>query len=541
MSPRVSARRLVAGACVSFAILLLVSTAVAADSHTWTSQADFQAGTLVNLDATSSPGSLTLTRNMNPLAFSPYTGNPVFTANSSGWDNMAVIPYTVLGGAGAWTMWYSGLNSTSGGIGRATSADGIHWTRDPVYPILNASAWPNVLDESGTYKMWYQSVSAPYQPTAVEYATSADGIHWTPYSGNPVLSPSASAFDSLLVAPGGVVHDASGYRMWYTGNNGSLTYSVGLATSPDGIHWTKYSGNPIITPGFGGAYDGERVIACNVLPWNGGLLMGYVGADSGFVQRIAMATSADGIHWTPVPGPTLDVGPSGSWDDLGLSRMAIADVGGNLTMWYGGSSSSGYWETGLATSTSTAPSYASVGTFASTVFDSGNANTTWVSLAWVGSTPAGTAIGASVEVGNTSHPDLTWTLSPPSVNASVTLRLPKARYAIVIVAMVTGDPSQTPTLDSIAITYQPPAPVEFGSLGFLGLILLIALIAGAAAAFLVVLLLAHRQKPVQGVPAPSAASMPCPRCGAAVPPGNSYCGSCGAPLASSGSGTPPKP
>lgn len=534
MRPRRLVRHIVACVSVSCAALLLVSGLAAADTHSWTNQADFQAGTLTNLDATGSPGSLTLAR--NATSFSPYAGNPVFAPNSSGWDSVAVIPYSVMRLGGTWVMWYTGTNGTGEGIGRATSADGIHWIRNPTTPLLTAADLPIVLYESGIYEMWYQYVSGAYMPSGVDYATSADGILWTPYSGNPVLQPSSSGFDSLIVSPGGVIHDVSGYRLWYSGGDGSSnTYSVGLASSSDGINWTRYSGNPVISPPFGGWYDSTRVIACGVLPWNGGLLMGYVGADANYVQRVALATSGDGVHWSPVPGPTLNLGPSGSWDNLGLSRMAIANVGGNLTMWYGGSPSSGSWETGLAT----APSYASVGTFASAVLDSGNANTSWISIGWTGTTPTNTAIGISLEVGNTSSPDARWSVSRPYVTTPAVLGLPKGRYARVLLAMASTDPTQTPTLQSITVTYQPPTSPGPGGIDLVALTILIVLGAIVAAFIGVVAFLMRRPRPALSPAAPQVAQA-CARCGSPIPAGNSFCGRCGAPQSPPEEVGPPK-
>jgi sucrose-6-phosphate hydrolase SacC (GH32 family) len=37
-------------------------------------------------------------------------------------------------------------------------------------------------------------------------------------------------------------------------------YQIGLATSTDGINWTRYSGNPILQPGSSGAWDEKQVL-----------------------------------------------------------------------------------------------------------------------------------------------------------------------------------------------------------------------------------------------------------------------------------------
>ncbi len=529
-----SVRRVVTGVAVVLGFLLLLSGPALADTQVWTTQADFQAGTLVNLDSTTLPGSLILSANATD--FLPYSQNPVFGPSATGWDDSMAIASCVLHIGGTWVMWYSGSNGSGSGIGRATSTDGIHWTRNPTTPLLTSAGWPVVTLEGGTYKMWYESTPGAYMPTAIDYATSTDGITWIPNSGNPVLSPSSSGFDSFIVFPGGVVHDASGYRMWYGGNDGSsLTYSVGLATSTDGLSWTKYAGNPIITPPFGGSWATTRVLPSVVLPWKGGLLMGYVGADGSYTQRIALALSADGIHWTPYSTLTLDVGPSGSWDANRLSHFTLADMAGNLAMWYGGTPDGASWSTGLAK----APAYGQLGAFESAVFDSGSQDTAWSTLSWAGSTPPNTSIGVVIQVGNTSTPDLTWASSPPSLASSVALSLPKARYARVIVAFASLDPSTTPTLDSVTVTYQPPSPIEFGGLGTLGFALLLALAAGIAAAVGLILILGRRSKSRAPTPPQQPLTNFCTQCGAAVPAGNGFCGRCGARMNPPGGTAPP--
>lgn len=429
------------------AMLVIASGVAAADSHVWTTQADFQAGTLTEADATASPGNLSL--QLDPTSFSAYAGNPIFTP-SAGWDNLVSIPGTVLQFGATYVMWYTGGNSSGGGIGRAVSTDGIHWTRNPTTPLLATSSSPVVRFESGVYKMWYEHGGA-YQPTYIYYATSADGISWTPYPGNPVLAPAASGFDSYIVFPGGVLHDVTGYRMWYGASDGvSLTYATGLATSSDGINWTRYGGNPIITPPFGGWWDSERVLPSVVLPWNGQLLMGYVGTDSSFTQRIALATSVDGIHWTPHATLTLDIGPSGSWDAVTLSHLSLLPVAGNLTMWYGGSPSAGAFQTGVAY----APAYAPQGMFQSAVFDSGANGTTWSNLRANATTPPSTQVFLSARSGNGPVPATNWSswVSIPSPGGA--LAIPRSRYVQVGATLLTADGSRTPILADLTLTYQ---------------------------------------------------------------------------------------
>jgi beta-1,2-mannosidase len=137
-------------------------------------------------------------------------------------------------------------------------------------------------------------------------AESADGVHFT-RRGEPVFFP-ANDEQKAREWPGGVedpriVEREGGlYVLTYTQWNRE-TYSVGIATSRDLEHWTKYG--PAFLTAAGGKYahlkyksagivtrvEKGRLIAARI---NGRYWM-YWGEGA-----IHIATSEDLIHWTPV-------------------------------------------------------------------------------------------------------------------------------------------------------------------------------------------------------------------------------------------------
>jgi len=89
---------------------------------------------------------------------------------------------------------------------------------------------PNfMLVEGGVYKLWYHGggyfmggQGTRYGAARVGYATSPDGMTWTKYAGNPVLDVGASgAFDDEQVAEPRITKIGTTYRMYYTGRNAS--------------------------------------------------------------------------------------------------------------------------------------------------------------------------------------------------------------------------------------------------------------------------------------------------------------------------------
>jgi hypothetical protein len=136
--------------------------------------------------------------------------------------------------------------------------------------------------------------------------------------------------------------------MWYDGNDGTY-YRIGYATSPDGISWTRYPGNPVLDRSSSGGWDDRTVWAPTVSKEGGTYRMWCVGYD-GSVQRIGYATSPDGANWTSYSGnPVLDVGNSGAWDAASLMSPVVINDGGFYKMWYDGFDGTN-WRIGYATS-----------------------------------------------------------------------------------------------------------------------------------------------------------------------------------------------
>ena len=293
------------------------------------------------------------------LGFRKYAGNPVLTPGTyPAWDSLNVAVGTVLVVDGVFRMWYSGSpNNNNWQIGLAVSRDGTTWVKDPTKPVVTvgpAGSWdariawhPEVLYEDGLYKMWYNGWDESYSPGAIGYATSPDGVVWTKHAGNPVLNKGPSWWDLQNVVGGTVLHDQTGYRMWYSGSSDGGSYAAGLAFSSDGITWEKYTGNPVMVPDPYG-WDSYRVHPTDVIATLGGLVMLYVGS-SGYTQQIGIAASLDGISWVRYSGnPILTPGPD-SWDSSSLSRPSLVLVHRTAWLWYTGTASGSDWQIGLAT------------------------------------------------------------------------------------------------------------------------------------------------------------------------------------------------
>lgn len=140
-------------------------------------------------------------------------------------------------------MWFGvGPFTTSGSIAYAESTDGINWTRRGTN-VISGFLNPSVIKNGSTYFLYAQSGSST--PFAVY--TSTDGVNWTQQSST-VLSRGAGgswdAFSLYYFVPVQILNGT--WSALYGASNASGVWSVGLATSSDGIVWTKYVNNPVI-------------------------------------------------------------------------------------------------------------------------------------------------------------------------------------------------------------------------------------------------------------------------------------------------------
>lgn len=284
------------------------------------------------------------------------TGETVIDGSSSqpvigDWDGY-VYASAVITDDSVFKMWYTGIDFYGiGRVGCATSTNGITWTRlvSPVLDPGNPGDWDearvgqvSVLKNGPLYQMWFVGWDND-AIGQVGYATSTNGVDWTKYAGNPVLTVDPGAWDETEVGGPRVVFDGSTYHLWYHGFSGGCCDSIGYATSPDGINWTKHPNNPVFGPGLSGDWDDGVIYGTDVLTHSGQLHMWYTGVRAGWVSRgIGYITSTNGVTWTRfLTEPVLDAGAPGTWDEKHVSWPTVVKTDGLLHMWYRGSGSAG--------------------------------------------------------------------------------------------------------------------------------------------------------------------------------------------------------
>lgn len=231
-----------------------------------------------------------------------YNNNPVFTTQNINSNPLAVIQSKVVREGSVFKLWYNNLfpNAVTN-IGYAESSNGISWQNVINHPVLqpgNFGAWDDhsvqvgaIIIEDSIYKMYYTGMRDPYDYWHIGYATSENGISWTKHN-TPVLL--GNSIEPRLHIDA-VIKVNNTYYMYYSilNPNSQQYYKIGLATSPDGINWTRNPSNPVLT--FSQSWEGNGVYFPSVIFESNSFKMVYMNHSS---NAFGMATSSDGINWT---------------------------------------------------------------------------------------------------------------------------------------------------------------------------------------------------------------------------------------------------
>jgi hypothetical protein len=151
----------------------------------------------------------------------------------------------------------------------------------------------------------------PGPAVAVAQEFPASVVRWTPAVVGPVFrGAGGESWDRTIRERGWILVVDGTYHLWYTGYNDdrSPTKSLGHATSPDGVRWTRDPANPLVTRTW--------VEDMCVVRHEGT----YVMFAEGKGDIAHLLTSSDGVRWVEhgpldvrkADGTPIDPGPYGT-------------------------------------------------------------------------------------------------------------------------------------------------------------------------------------------------------------------------------------
>jgi uncharacterized repeat protein (TIGR01451 family) len=273
-----------------------------------------------------------------------HAGNPVLSVGASGsWDGDDVWGPAVLEDGGAYAMWYSGHDgSNPSRIGLATSSDGVNWIKSASNPVLSPTeSWEangiqvgSVVLDGGVYEMWYTGYDSSWVG-GIGYATSADGVAWVKHDGNPVLDVGApGSWESGDVMAPTVIVEGSTYYMWYTGRDDTAS-RIGHAHSGDGVAWVRDPNNPVVDIGAPGAWDWLDVYGPSVVKVGGEHMLWYSGETLPQAWQTGYVTSTYSGGWGQSQ-MVIPEGPPGAFDTYSADHASIVVESTGYRIWYSG-------------------------------------------------------------------------------------------------------------------------------------------------------------------------------------------------------------
>jgi predicted GH43/DUF377 family glycosyl hydrolase len=278
-----------------------------------------------------------------PKEYKPITDKPQWEKHPGpvlGGSLGTCFDISVLHDGDRYKMYFSWRPKQS--IAVVEGTDGVHWSEPRILLGPTDTGWeddinrPSVILRGGRYQMWYTGQFNGR--SSIGYAESRDGLMWERMT-EPVLV-AQQPWEKVAVMCPSVLWDADSreYRMWFSGGEQYEPDAIGYATSPDGVHWAKHDG-PIFEADPSNRWEQYKVTACQVLRWKGWYTMFYIGFRDIDHAQIGIARSRDGVsHWerlkdNPIVSPTVD-----GWDaDACYKPFAIYDEKAKRWMlWYNG-------------------------------------------------------------------------------------------------------------------------------------------------------------------------------------------------------------
>lgn len=233
------------------------------------------------------------------VCFKPAKCNPVFTAQGEGhWDVKIRERGWIMRENNQYRMWYTGYDGTREGqkmLGYASSSDGLKWTPSPGNPIYREN-WVEdmmIVKQNGTYYMFAEG-----EEDQAHLLSSKDGLKW-----NRIGPLDIRRTDGRPIPPGPRGTPVA----WFENGTWYLFYErydqgIWLATSRDMKVWTNLQDEPIMLPGPGKA-DRDLIAMNQIIKYKGHYYAVYHGTAINSDQTkknlwsTNIAKSDDLIHW----------------------------------------------------------------------------------------------------------------------------------------------------------------------------------------------------------------------------------------------------
>lgn len=263
---------------------------------------------------------------------------PVLARGVKGeWDSADALNPSVVRRGSSYFNFYSGFDGKTWHTGAASSPDGIVWKK--MGRTISPAGWEGTywatngaaLVAGDEFLYWYQAGGLTPR---IAFARSADGLEWKKHPTAVLGLGPRGSWDERGVADPYVVRYGSFFYMYYLGQDRARRQRLGVARSADGIHWTRLRSNPILELGEDGAFDENGLGEPAVWYSNGSYWMLYTGRDRAENRRMGIARSQDGVKWSKLAAPVI----SGSepWNATVVCDPTVEVLPDGVRVWFGG-------------------------------------------------------------------------------------------------------------------------------------------------------------------------------------------------------------
>src|SRR5437868_1159718 len=220
------------------------------------------------------------------------SAEPILSPEGSGVESAGVFNPAVIQADGQFVMLYRAQDKAgTSRLGYASSTDGIHFRRRSAAVLAPEAEYekdggvedPRLVKIDDTYYLTYTGYNK--KDAQLCLATSRDLIHW---QRKGILLPAYKGKWNVGWTKSGAILTekiAGKYWMYYLGTTPDKTDQMGVASSPDLLHWTDATPEPVL-PRRPGRFD-SRVVEPGPPPivTADGILLIYNGADDRLVYR----------------------------------------------------------------------------------------------------------------------------------------------------------------------------------------------------------------------------------------------------------------
>jgi len=256
------------------------------------------------------------------------------------WDSADVLNPSIVRFNGIYLNLYSGFDGRAWHTGLATMTDGAHWEKtgrilspegwEGSYIAANGSA----IISGGEILYWF--VAGGPGSGKIGLARSRNGLDWTK-NPQPVLTEGPrGSFDERAVADPYVIRRGDWFYLFYLGQDRAARQRLGIARSEDGVAWQKLRSNPVLELGEPGTFDEMGLGEPAVWTSGGSYWMLYTGRDRNEHRRLGLARSPDGVHWE-LESSFKPLAGAEAWNREVLCDPSVElTPEGTVRVWYGG-------------------------------------------------------------------------------------------------------------------------------------------------------------------------------------------------------------